>query len=214
MRIRIISAALVATLGLGIALAVPASGQEQQQDNAARPAPVKFPGSFYFTPRPPEYIAMEGKPAPELALTDFIKVEGFTNDDLKGKITVVDIWATWCGPCIAAIPKNNEIAAKYADQGVVVLGVCSSSRGQETYAQAVQKHNIQYPTAKDPELKTQKAWNVKFYPTYAIVDREGVVRGIGLKPGNLEDAIKMLLKEQPATNDGGEAQVAGGEAAE
>ena len=151
-------------------------------------------------------MPMIGKPAPELSLAEFRNSDGFTNSDLKGKIVIVDVWATWCGPCIAAIPKNNDLQEKYADDGVVILGVCSSS-GQEKLDETIEKHSIAYPVAKDPDSKTAEAWNVSFYPTYYAIDRDGIVRGVALQPGKLEDAIKMLLEEQPAP----EAEVAAAE---
>ena len=60
---------------------------------------------------------------PELELSDWVdEKKKLTADDMKGKIVVVDYWATWCGPCIASIPHNNEVAKEYADKGVVVVG--------------------------------------------------------------------------------------------
>jgi len=55
----------------------------------------------------------------------------------------------------------------------------------------------QYPTALDPQPKSQNAWAVHYYPTYAVVDRKGVVRIIGLQPENVEKFVQKLLKEAP-----------------
>ncbi len=147
-----------------------------------------------------ELMPMVGKPAPELSLTDFRNVEdgSFTNESFKGKITIVDIWATWCGPCIAAIPKNNKLYEDYKDQGVVVLGVTTSS-GQENLDKLLEEHPISYPLAKDPDTKTLEAWKASFFPTYYVVDRDGIVRGVALTPDSLEDVVKMLLEEDAAT---------------
>ena len=54
-----------------------------------------------------------------------------------------------------------------------------------------------YPTARDPQLTSQNAWQVHYYPTYAIVDRKGTVRIIALKPNYVEQAVKKLLAEVP-----------------
>ncbi|CAN5649438.1 hypothetical protein BH23PLA1_BH23PLA1_01240 [soil metagenome] len=179
------------TIGLGLCLSVLA-GTSAQADR-------EFPDDHFFNAPDnvqEKFDAMTGQPHPELSVTDWINGE-FSPGELEGKVLVVDIWATWCGPCLAAIPKNNELAEKYADAGVLVIGVCSST-GQEKLAETVEARDIKYPVAKDPDNTTAQAWNVAFFPTYAVVDRKGTVRAIGLIPTKVEDVIKAILEEQPA----------------
>ena len=64
-------------------------------------------------------------------------------------------------------------------------------------ADTVKDKGIEYPTARDAQLKSQKAWAVHYYPTYAIVDRKGIVRIVGLQPDNVEKVVKKLLDEAP-----------------
>ena len=61
--------------------------------------------------------------------------------------------------------------------------------------QTVKDKGIEYPTARDPQLKSQKAWAVHYYPTYAVIDRKGIVRVIGLQPHHVEAVVKKLLEE-------------------
>jgi thiol-disulfide isomerase/thioredoxin len=63
-----------------------------------------------------------GDPAPPLYLTKFVKGEPVTELQ-KGKIYIIECWATWCGPCVAAMPHVTEVQQKYADKGVIVIGV-------------------------------------------------------------------------------------------
>jgi thiol-disulfide isomerase/thioredoxin len=141
-----------------------------------------------------EHAALEGKPMPAITVTDWMNGQ-VTPADTKGKVVLVDFYATWCGPCMASIPHNNELLVKYKDQGLVIVGVCTSDNGQENMEQTVKDHGITYPTAKDPALASQTAWHAHYYPTYAVVDRKGIVRVIGLQPQYVENVVKKLLAE-------------------
>jgi thiol-disulfide isomerase/thioredoxin len=157
----------------------------------------EFPDDWTWDDKPGQraaHAALEGKRMPPFHVSDWIN-GGITANDIKGKVIVVDLYATWCGPCMRAIPHNNALVQKYGDQGLVIIGVCTDGNGQEKFLANAQEHNIQYPAARDPELKTEKAWAVSYYPTYAVIDRKGIVRIVGLYPNHLEEVIKKLLAE-------------------
>jgi thiol-disulfide isomerase/thioredoxin len=157
----------------------------------------EFPDAWTWDDKPElraAHAALEGKPMPPLSVTGWIN-GGITSAGVKGKVLVVDFYATWCGPCMAAIPHNNEMLKKYADKGLVIIGVCTSSQGQENFVSNAKEHSIGYPAARDAELKSQTAWAVNYYPTYAVIDRKGIVRAIGLQPQHVETVVQKLLAE-------------------
>jgi thiol-disulfide isomerase/thioredoxin len=143
-----------------------------------------------------DHAALEGKPRQGINVTGWVNGE-VKPADMKGKVVVIDFYATWCGPCMAAIPHNNEMLKKYKDQGLMIVGVCTSDRGQERMEQTVKDRDIQYPTARDSADLSEAAWHVHYYPTYVLIDRKGIVRVIGLQPDHVEEVVQKLLAEPP-----------------
>lgn len=144
----------------------------------------------------PEHSQLIGQPMPSLELSRWVG-PALSRGDMAGRILVVDFWATWCPPCRAAIPHNNEIARKYADRGVLLIGACGGG-GEDKMPEVAKSDGIGYPTAVTTAASIA-AWRVKWFPTYAIVDRRGLVRAIGIRPEYLEPIIEALLKEETAT---------------
>lgn len=156
----------------------------------------EFPEEWYYdaSSRSVELRALEGKRAPELQLKDW---QGAPQNlaSLQDKVVVIDFWATWCGPCREALPKNAELVRKYTKQGLVMIGVHDSRRGTETMLQWAKKKGVNYPLAVDDAGISVRNYNVTFWPTYAVIDRQGILRAIGLEPGHLEKVIERLLNE-------------------
>ena len=158
----------------------------------------EFPNDWFWHSKDEQrtrHEALLGKPMPKLELAEWMNGELDLAKDLRGKVVVVDFWATWCGPCLKSIPHNNELLAEHADDGLVFIGVCGSKKGQDKMAAVAEERGIQYPIAKDASLESAKAWEVMWWPTYGVVDRSGNLRALGLKPDHVDAVVEKLLKE-------------------
>jgi thiol-disulfide isomerase/thioredoxin len=140
-----------------------------------------------------EQMKLIGKPAPPFFLTEWRNGE-LSQSAMKGKVVMVDFWATWCAPCIAAFPANSAMYAKYKPAGLEMLGICTNS-AQENFDRVLASRKPTYPMARDVDQKSMEAWSAKAYPTYAVIDRKGVVRAIGLKHEYIEKVVEKLLAE-------------------
>ena len=121
---------------------------------------------------------------------------------LKGKVVLLDFWGTWCPPCVAAIPTLKDVQKRHAKDPFVLLSV--SSDGDEAVVRNfAEKNRLNWPQYWDRDRKVQVAFDVRAYPTYVLIDDEGIVQfrttGGGLRePAGLEDAIRKQIKA--ATN--------------
>lgn len=114
----------------------------------------------------------------------------------EGKIIVLTFWSTWCQPCLNSIDFNNQLHQHYADQDVMVIGICNTD-GSEDMAKIVKTRNIEYPVAIDDNGdKSVLAYEVQAIPTYFVIDREGRLRFADIKRGHLADAIEYLLSRE------------------
>jgi thiol-disulfide isomerase/thioredoxin len=156
-----------------------------------------FPDEWFFEgeKRPAPLKALEGKPAAALSIASWIGSE-VTVSGSRGKVLVIDFWATWCGPCMASIPHNVELVKKYGDKGLVFVGVHDSNSGWDKADQVVKDKGINYPVGVDkPGGPSVKEYALQFWPTYVAVDRNGIIRAAGLTPDRVEDVVKALLAE-------------------
>lgn len=95
--------------------------------------------------------------------------------DLKGKIVIVDFWASWCGPCKESFPTMNELQAKYADKGVVVIAVNVDENKSDMEA-FLKEHNATFTVLRDARQKLVERTEIATMPSSFILDTEGKVR--------------------------------------
>jgi len=116
----------------------------------------------------------------------------------KGKVVLVDFWATWCGPCRAAIPNLVRMYNEYKDQGLVVLGI-SLDQEKDALPKFIKDYNITYPILYGNQ-QIARAYEVQSIPTLVIFDKKGKIafREVGFSDENittLEQKIKDALAQ-------------------
>ncbi|MBL0940978.1 MAG: TlpA family protein disulfide reductase [Gemmatimonadaceae bacterium] len=122
-----------------------------------------------------------------------------TQDSLRGRVVLINVWATWCPPCRAEMPALQQLATAYADEPFVLLGA-SVDRGPATAVDAfLHERAITYPNTIVDASQLAAFGGVRGYPTSFLLDKHGVVRHtvIGpVAPLTLRPAIRRLLAEQ------------------
>jgi len=121
-----------------------------------------------------------------------------SSDQFKGKVVVLDFWATWCVPCRAEIPGYIELQRKYAADGLAVVGVSVDQDGAEIVKRFMKAHGINYTVvlAADSDI-TSAYGDVSSIPTTFIIDRAGQIRDrkVGMVPaGDFERRVLAVLK--------------------
>ncbi len=137
----------------------------------------------------------EGSTAPTWALRD-LSGKAVTSDEFKGNIVILDFWATWCPPCRAEIPGFVDLYKRYAEKGLVIVGVSLDQKGPAAVKPFMDKFRMNYPVAMGDEQIVKAFGGIEALPTTFVIDRTGkIVRvHIGFADAEtFEKDIKSLL---------------------
>lgn len=154
-----------------------------------------------------------GTAAPELTAARWLENGPLKLSDLRGKVVLLDFWAMWCAPCVAAFPHYRKLQSDYAAQGFQVIGVTrffgrsdeKDDLNREQEWQALQafkrKHQLNYPlvAGKLDDVADEERYGVTGLPTAILIDRQGRVRELRRGGGNyrqLARRVARLLEEK------------------
>ena len=134
--------------------------------------------------------------APAWTLKDLDGAE-VKSDQFKGKIVVVDFWATWCPPCRAEIPGYVELMKKYGKDGLVIIGISMDEGGPAVVKAFAGKFGVNYPMLMGDDKALAACGGIEALPTTFLIDRNGQMRDrkVGAEPTEeYEKKIVALLK--------------------
>ena len=141
-----------------------------------------------------------GKPAPDFTLKD-INGDSVSLKDFRGKVVLLDFWATWCGPCIHELPGLKAIHEKHKHNPDFVLISISSDASDDTVANFVADNEMPWIHIREID-EMQAKYNVIGIPHYTLIDRNGLIREDRLHVSTrLDAAISSLLAEAPGEPD-------------
>jgi thiol-disulfide isomerase/thioredoxin len=162
--------------------------------------------------RKQKQLRLQGELAPEIAILKWVEQSPLKISDLRGRVVLLDFWATWCGPCLAAFPHLKEWHEKYKDRGLVILGITryyGHGEGREmTPAEELgfierfkKQYELPYGVAVTDNDNNHRNYGVTAIPTAVLIDRQGVIRLIttGSGGGNeieISAALEKLIEEK------------------
>lgn len=169
----------------GLVFALVSCGSDDDQARAPRTSGEARSGTSYQTnPVPAPDLTLETMDGRELNLAD-----------MKGKVVLVNFWATWCAPCRKEIPDFIDLYSELKSEGLVIVGIAVDQDGAEAVRPYVNEQDINYPIVLDPDQSTESHFDAMYgLPTTYVVNPEGniVRRVLGIFP--IEE-MKPTLEE-------------------
>jgi thiol-disulfide isomerase/thioredoxin len=141
----------------------------------------------------------EAMPAYRIALLDG---KSFDTNSEKGSVVLLNVWATWCGPCRFEIPELQALQQKYADRGFKVVGVSVDDTGISGVQQFIKENKVTYPIAVDADGRVATVLRTTVLPTTVIIGRDGRIlwRKVGAmmpnETGLVEDIVERALAKK------------------
>lgn len=180
-------------------------------------ASARDPADVAGIPAAEEVLAEEpGPPAPDLDAAGWLNSAPLTTEDLDGKVVVYDFWTYSCVNCVRTMPFLRAWHERYADDGLVIIGVHSPEfefeKDEDNVVAAVDELGVSWPVALDPEMAIWNAFGNRFWPAKYVFDRANRFRFNHFGEGaydETEDVLRALLgvpADSPRADDGqGEA---------
>jgi thiol-disulfide isomerase/thioredoxin len=138
----------------------------------------------------------EKKPAPSLALE---RVDGggvFSLEEQRGKVVLVDFWATWCAPCISELPHLQKLSEAYDPSEFAMVGIVLESGEREDIVEFIKKRSITYPNLLGEDGSKESFGPFLGYPTKYLIDKDGFVvkKYFGVVGDQVTQDVEQLVR--------------------
>lgn len=133
-----------------------------------------------------------GQPSPDFELKN-LKGESIKLSSLRGKYTLIDFWASWCGPCRQEIPNLKKVYAAYKDKGLQLIGV-SLDNSDTAWRKAVEEEQLDYLQLNDPKNITGKLYNFSGIPFIILISPEGIILEKELRGAEVQEKVAKYIK--------------------
>jgi peroxiredoxin len=149
------------------------------------------------SPRAPEI----GKPAPDYNAVS-LNGDSVSLAQARGRVVLLNVWATWCHPCRDEIPVLQALHERYASAGLALVGVSVDARGEEdTIREFAKEFDMTYPLWLDPDERVQSTFLAIGVPATFLIDRNGILRWRHVGPVRANDATLMRELERALQRD-------------
>jgi thiol-disulfide isomerase/thioredoxin len=141
-----------------------------------------------------------GMPAPALSLTKVLQAPAGTKaswDALRGKAVVLEFWATWCVPCVAAFPHINGLAEKYKDKPIQFIAITTET--EPIVTKFLKKKHLSTWVGLDTEKTVNAAYGINAIPVTVLVDAQGKLAGFTYPTEVTEKVLDDLIAGRPVT---------------
>ena len=119
--------------------------------------------------------------------------------DSRGKVALLNFWATWCPPCLEEMPAMERLYQRYKEKGLVVVALSVDAEGAPVVTQFVKEHKLSFPVGLDPKMAVAERYGVRALPSTFLVDRNGNLAALAIGPREWDgksahELIELLLK--------------------